>query len=136
MERRFQNARKGMSSFLPLFYSYSSSEPIPAAFSAHSTASLRSQKYSRINVRIISSADTAELLLQNFSWRSQGVLRQDVSGWRCLSADRRFLGAAARRPCKMPVCARCRIPETMLIIATKFGLEHWVVRNKVAWADI
>jgi hypothetical protein len=32
----------------------------------------------------------------------------------------------------MSVCARCNIPETMLIIATKFGLEHWVVRNAVA----
>jgi hypothetical protein len=116
----------------PRSHSYSSSEPIPAVFRAHSTASLRSQKYSRINVLIISSAETAELLLQNFSCRSQGVLRQNVSGKRCLSAGRRFLGAAALLLCKMGVCARCRIPETMLMMAIKFGLEHWVVRNEVA----
>jgi hypothetical protein len=87
-------------------YSHSSSFPIPTAFSAHSTASLRSQKYSRMNVLIMSSAETAELLLQNFSCRSQGLLRQNVSGKRCLSAGSRILGAAARRLSQMPVCAK------------------------------
>jgi hypothetical protein len=116
-------------------YSYSSSEPIPAAFKAHSTASLRSQKYSRINDLIISSAETAELLLQNFSCRSQGVLRQNVSGKRCLSVGSKVLGAAARLLCRMPLCARWKIPDTMLISAMKFGLEHCVLRKRMAWTD-
>jgi hypothetical protein len=110
-------------------YSYSSSFPIPMAFRAHSTASLRSQKYSRMNVRTISRAETAELLLQSLSCRSQGVLRQDVSGKRCLRLGSNVLGAAARRLLRKPVCARCKIPETMLMMAMILGLEDCLYRK-------
>lgn len=115
-----------------LAHSYSSNSPIPAAFRTHSTASFLSQKYSRMNVRIMSSAETAELLLQNRSWRSQGVLRQNVSGKRAFNAGSRDRGAAARRFCSTLVCARWRIPDTSDMMAMKFGFEHCVVRNKIA----
>lgn len=105
---------------------------MPAAFSTHSTASVLSQKYSRMNFRIMSSAETAELLLQNRSWRSQGVLRQNVSGKWALSAGSRDRGAVARRFWRIFVCARWRIPDTRDIIAMKLGFEHCFVRNAAA----
>jgi hypothetical protein len=105
---------------------------MPAALSAHSTASVRSQKYSRIKLRTMSSAETAELLLQNFSCRSQGVLRHEVSGYWSFKAGRRLLGAAARLLWRIPVWTRWRMPETILKMATKLGLEHCEVRNEVA----
>jgi hypothetical protein len=104
-------------------HSHSSNFPIPTAFNTHSTAALRSQKYILMNVRIMSSALTAELLLHTLPCRSQGVTRQLTSGYRCLRAGSRERGADTRRWFNKEVCARCRIPETMLISAMKEGCE-------------
>jgi hypothetical protein len=105
---------------------------MPATTSTHSTASLLSQKYSRIHVAIISSAEIAELLLHTLSWRAQEECCHSVSGYRCWSSGKRFLGAEARVPCKIPAWIRKEMPEAMLIMARRLGLRHWEVRKLVA----
>ena len=106
---------------------YSSIGATPAALNAHSTASLRSQKYCRIQVLIISMAVTAELLLQMLSCRDHLVSCQEVSGKRSRKHGSNDDGPATRFCSISPVCTRLTIPDAMLIMAMKLGFDTCVV---------
>src|SRR5690349_11689876 len=80
----------------------------------------------------MSSAATAELLLQTLSARVQGVACHVVSGYRCCSDGSREAGAVARVWCRAPDCTRCRMPEEMDMVARRPEWDSWAARNAVA----